>query len=347
MESDLTRGQAVLLAGLVVGSAVTGASVAESVGARSGAHTTGTRFDLAGRFPVLLSQVTLPHSTVMQSFAVDSTHRRVYVVQQMHGGLRLPGERTPRTREERAVAGDLCISRLSLSGAHLGHMYVKGAGHGGAVGAEPVADGTDLWIEADAQRHGRASWGRRLTRLTFRAGSVLTPDSSSARTYTLVPGARLVTASVDPRSGTLVQRCELGGVTQYRMYDLHALRRGRIRALAAVRQPREVMQGRPFQGFTHWGGHLYVLEGGAYGTGDSRAPVGNAHVTCIDLADGHLVDRQRITVAPGMVRREPEGLGIHLTDPTDPRSARLCLGFASGPAGAPRANIYSTGDTLG
>ena len=97
--------------------------------------------------------------------------------------------------------------------------------------------------------------------------------------------------------------------------------------------------GQSFQGYTSYGGFLYLLEGSSYGSGGSQPPTGNTYLTCVDWASGAVVDRQLVTDDAGLPFREPEGMAIQLPDPSRPDRARLCFGFASGVAGARTATV--------
>jgi hypothetical protein len=96
----------------------------------------------------------------------------------------------------------------------------------------------------------------------------------------------------------------------------------------------------PFQGYTSFGDFPYLLEGSGYGTSGSVPPTGNTHITCVDWATGAIVDRQLVTDGADLDYREPEGMAIQVPDVTRPERARLCFGFASGPTGARRANVF-------
>ncbi|WP_127356167.1 phage baseplate protein [Actinacidiphila soli] len=93
----------------------------------------------------------LNHSTVLQSFSFDERHGRMYALQVMEDGIRLPGEKRAYSHAERAMRGDLCLDQLSMSGVLIGYMYLKGFGHGAAFGVEETARAAGtVWTEWDS-----------------------------------------------------------------------------------------------------------------------------------------------------------------------------------------------------
>ncbi|GAA3507969.1 hypothetical protein GCM10023075_66250 [Streptosporangium album] len=267
--------------------------------------------------------------TVMQSFAFDDVNGHLYVVQLMAGGLQLPGEPEPVSGAVRAKNGDLCLTRLDRDGRETGHMYLLGFGHGVQIGAEPQGRDTFLWTEVDSvSDDGVSGWGSRLCRFPFVDGSVLTPDSPGLVRHVPVPGADRTTCGIDPVNRRLVMRHRVDGAFRYALYDLKDVRRHRYDPLAVVAQPELTYS---FQGYATYGSYLYLLEG------TSGAAPGNTYLTCVDWRTGAVVDRQFVTDGAEVEFREPEGMAIQVAGP---KEVRLCFGFASGVAGARRANVY-------
>ena len=302
-----------------------------------------TRFDLASPGTELFTGRPLHDVTVLQSLAFDNRNRHLYTVQLMGGGRQLPGESAPVSGATRARNGDLCLTRLDLAGNELGHMYLTGFGHGVQIGAEPVGSSAFLWTEVDSVTDdGVSGWGSRLARFRFTDGAVFSPASPEVRRMRLVPESDRTTCGIDPATERLVMRYRVDGQFRYGLYDLAQVRRNQFTPLADVAQPELSYS---FQGYTSYGGFLYLLEGSSYGSGGSQPPTGNTYLTCVDWASGAVVDRQLVTDDAGLPFREPEGMAIQLPDPSRPDRARLCFGFASGVTGARTATVYYK-DTL-
>ncbi|MFG2782358.1 hypothetical protein ACGFY7_31500 [Streptomyces prunicolor] len=77
------------------------------------------------------------------------------------------------------------------------------------------------------------------------------------------------------------------------------------------------------------------LQGFGHGvTNNPPAKHGNTYVSCLDIRTGELVQRSRTEAGHTLVYREPESLAVR----TKPRT-RLCVGFASGEAGARKFSL--------
>ncbi|MGA5038496.1 Teichoic acid biosynthesis protein C (Precursor) [Streptomyces capoamus] len=262
---------------------------------------------------------TLREPTVLQSFAFDEVHRHLYVLQLTPGGR---------------AAGDLCLNRLDLTGRRLGHMYLKGFGHGVAMGVQHGADGTVwIWTETDAVD----GYGRGVTRFRFAPGATRTTGDVNIRHP--VEGSRTNQPALCPVTGRIAVRYRLGGTPRYRVWDLAAFTaRDYAAGLADLAQTgAHPDPAAPFQGFALHGDHLYQLAGSAY---DPRAnpPAGHGdtHVSCLDIRTGELLARHRTEAAYSLRHREPEGLAVRTTGGTP----HLYLGFASGDRGARKFSIY-------
>jgi len=291
------------------------------------ADSSAGRFDLAAPGSPLFVTKPLHNKTVLQSLAFDNVNGHVYMVQLMAGGLQLPGEPAAVSGAARSLAGDLCLTKLDLSGAELGFMYLKGFGHGVQIGAEPVGSSAFLWTETDSfADDGVSGWGTRLARFRFDDGAILTPDSDEVRRVQPVPGSDRTTCGVDPVLGRLVMRHRIAGTFRYALYDLEGLRSNDFTPIAEVDQPALTYS---FQGYASSGNFLYLLEGSSYGSGGSVAPIGNTYLTCVDWSTGGVVDRQLVSDGWDLPFREPEGMAIQIPDPARPDALRLCFGFAS------------------
>ncbi|MGW1026231.1 phage baseplate protein [Streptomyces sp. NPDC002577] len=314
--------------------AVTRASRSED--AEPGAVTATKRFDLSDPSDVLLREIGLTGTRVLQSFAFDNTRGHLFTVQLVDGGLRLPGESQTYTGAEREANGDLCLTRLDTSGRILGTMYLRGFGHGVQIGVESTTAGSFLWTETKAVQSQNSDgtytgWGSRLARFKFANGTVLTPDSPAITQYSLGDGIDRTTVALDPVNNRLTVRCRVSGSFRYRLYDLAAFKSGGRTALADVAQPADLQPGYSdtFQGFATFGSYLYLLAGTQYGTDGSVEPDGNTYITCVDWNTGSVAEQSLTKAGYSLPYREPEGMAIQVPDPSNPQGARLCSGFAS------------------
>ncbi|MGW1954260.1 phage baseplate protein [Streptomyces sp. NPDC001920] len=277
------------------------------------------RFDLtapAERW--LWKKGTLKEPTLLQSFAFDEVHKHLYVLQLRPGG---------------GPSGDLCLNRLDYRGKRLGHMYLRGFGHGVTMGVQHAPDGTVwIWTEADAED----GYGRGVTRFRFSAGAVRTRDDVKVRHP--VPGSTSNQPSLCTATRRIAVRHRVDGEPRYRVWDLDAfVARDYSAPIADFPQtgahPDPTI---PFQGYALHGDHVYQLAGTAY---DARtnppARRGNIHLSCLDIRTGELLDRQRTEAGYSLDHREPEGLAVRHGS-----GGRLCLGLGSGKVGERRFSIY-------
>ncbi|GGX27868.1 hypothetical protein GCM10010353_48850 [Streptomyces chryseus] len=300
------------------------------------ASTSDERIDLAVPSKRWHWKKRLGHTTVLQSFAFDDSRQRLYVLQVMQGGIRLPGESRAYTGTERRRRGDMCLNRLDLKGARLGHMYLLGHGHGVGMGVERDAAGaTWIWTESDGRAADSGAFGRGITRFRFKDRQVRRGSAETTR-YP-VPGSTANQPSVDMSRKRIAVRHRVDGEVRYRVFPL-------ARAVAGdfseplhdfAQAPAHPDPDIDFQGFALYGNYLYQLAGEPYGTGNPRSGHGNAYVSCVDVRTGEMVQRTRTKAGYSLDYREPEGLAVRRTG-----KPRLCMGFASGEAGARRYSIY-------
>lgn len=280
--------------------------------------TVDRRVDLAAPSQRWLHRLgTLREPTVPQSFALDEVNRHLYVLQVTRGGLE---------------AGDLCLNRLDFKGGALGHMHLEGFGHGVSMGVQNGPEGTAwIWTEA-AALHG---YGRGVTRFHFVNGATRTAEDVKIR-YP-VKGSRNNQPAVCMASRRIAVRYRLHDVPRYRVWDLDAfVARDYANPVADLAQTgAHPDPGIPFQGYALSGDHLYQLAGTAYGDGNPPSGHGNTYVSCLDIRTGALLQQQRTEAGHSLDFREPEGLAVRRSP-----APRLCIGFASGEAGARRLSVY-------
>ncbi|WP_369169700.1 Teichoic acid biosynthesis protein C (Precursor) [Streptomyces sp. R28] len=278
------------------------------------------RFDLSAPSERWLwKKATLREPTILQSFAFDEVNRHLYVLQLRRGG---------------GDAGHLCLNKLDLAGKRLGHMYLQGFGHGVSMGVQNDPDGTVwIWTEADA----KGGYGQGVTRFRFFDGAVRTREDVKVRNP--IPGSTHNQPSVCMTSRRIAVRHRIDDKPRYRVWDLDAfVARDYSAPVADFPQtgahPKAEI---PFQGYALDGDHLYQLAGTAYhAKTNPPAKRGNAHISCLDIRTGELLDQQRTEAGHSLDHREPEGLAVR----PHGSGARLCLGLASGPEGARRFSIY-------
>lgn len=336
------------------------------------------RLDLNSPAENWIRQKATQDTTIIQSIGYDNANGHIYLTQVTQAGLQLSGESAPVTSADRNKNGDLTVTKWDMSGNVLGHMYLRGFGHGMNMGVEPVGANAYLWTEVDSvPLSDGTSRGTRLARFPFVNGQVLDHTSPSLAKYTPVPGSTINTASVDPVYGRLAVRYhDTDGVVRYQVHDLDLARLGIwSEPLAAIDEPDITAvpgwplttYGRPFlQGYAVVGRYLYMLHGNAYGSTQvidgqtvviSQPDTGNTFLTSVDLTTGALYPAPPSTfdgsVNPCLTKaaytldyREPEGLGVHIPDLSQPDVFTLGMGFASGDAGSRVATVYGKSDLI-
>jgi hypothetical protein len=316
------------MTGLALGSrlgAVAAALVVVGTAAtmRPAAATANTpEFDLNAPSSPGIKDKPLTGTRVPQSFAFDNVHQRIYV---------------PQLLPDADSTGDLYLNQLDWSGKVLGHMTLKGFGHGVSIGLELDGSTPYLWTEVDDDTaNGR---GRHIARFTYAAGTTLTNTSSALERFDLVPGASVETVSVDQTYKRLILRYFKSGQAYYATYDLAAFESGRTltKVYGDVTEP-SWMSTPDFQGYVSYGDYLYLYQGTAYGTDNPRSGKGNASITSVDLSTGTVVDKQvRTQAGYSLYYREPEGLAIQIVS----GAPRLCLGFASTSSDASTTRLFT------
>lgn len=282
------------------------------------AATAAGRFELTAPATSLLWKKALYDETVLQSFAFDNVNKHIYAVQVKNGS-------------GSDAAGHLCLTKLSLTGAILGHMYLMGFGHGVQIGVEPSGASAYLWTETDGISDDGSSRGSRLARFKFVNGQTLTTSSTALTKYAPIAGVNNTTCAIDPSTNRLTMRYWGGSGFRFAVFSLAALKAGTATKLLDVAQPSGLGT---FQGYAAYGDFVYILTGNAYGSANP-AP-GNTYLTCLDLRSGEQVQRARSVAGKSLDYREPEGMGIQIVS----GAPRLCLGLASGLEGARKISIF-------
>ncbi|MGW7517316.1 phage baseplate protein [Streptomyces sp. NPDC054796] len=281
----------------------------------------------------LLSNRKLYHSTVMQSFGFDERRGHLYALQVMQGGVRLRGEPRAYSHSEREDRGDLCLNRLDMKGRRLGHMFLKGVGHGGALGIEPLKDRTVLWTEWDAAP--RSGYGRGVCRFSFANGKVLTSQSLRDSSYRPKPGSTNNYVTLDVAHGRVLLHYRRDDEPWFAVYALDRFLARDFRPLIEFQRPATDLR-LPFQGMTLYDSSAYQMLGSAYGPKNPRSSGGNTRLFRIDVRSGVTLENTLDRTAPGLNPREPEGLAVLNTK----KGPQLCMGFAHGKARARRFSLF-------
>ncbi|MCF6474647.1 teichoic acid biosynthesis protein C [Nonomuraea sp. MG754425] len=264
------------------------------------------RFELTAPSTSLIWRKALYNGTVLQSFTIDNTNGHIYTAQVKNGSAS-------------NAAGDLCLTKLSLSGAILGHMYLMGFGHGVQIGVEPSGSSAYLWTETDGVTSEGSSRGTRLARFKFVNGQTLTTSSSALTKYLPIADATNTTCTIDPSTNRLIMRYWGGSSFRIAAFPLASVKGGAPDKVFDIAQPGGLGT---FQGYAAYGNFVYILTGNSY---DIAPPPGNTYITCLDLRTGAQVQRARSVAGKSLDFREPEGMGIHIVS----GAPRLCLGLAS------------------
>ncbi|MFI0237741.1 teichoic acid biosynthesis protein C [Streptomyces sp. NPDC016845] len=334
------------------------------------------RIDLNSPSERWIREKTTRDVTIIQALGYDNANGHIYLAQVTQGGLQLAGESGPVSSADRNRRGDLTITKWDMEGNTLGYMYLRGFGHGGNIGVEPVGSGAYLWMEADGVEvtdvaGNLSSRGTRLARFPFANGQVLDTTSPTLAKYTPVAGSTHNSATVDPVYGRLAIRyLDTDKVFKFQVHDLDLARLGVwSQPLATISQPSLTAlpgwplttYGSPYlQGYAVVGRYLYMLHGNSYGSKQtidgqevviSEPGVGNTFLSAVNLATGAFdpappapfdkdVNPLHTTAAYSLIFREPEGLGVRVPDLARPDVFGLGMGFASDDAGKRKASIY-------
>lgn len=288
------------------------------------------RFDLAAApKPLVLEKALHDRRHVMQSFAFDPRQGEIYAVQ-------VEGADAAGSWEEHTRRGDLTLTRLSADGkTELGHMFLRGFGHGVAMGLEVSEAAVFLWTEVDSQPNAANSGrGRRIGRFAFANGATLEASSSAITRYSLVDGAADTTPSVDATHGYLAVRYSRGGQFRVALFALAGVKSGERTPLADWACPKDLGT---FQGWATWGSHVYFYAGNNYS--DRNPPPGNTRLVSYDWNTGREVQRVQIDTFPHQRWREPEGLAVR----TFGARPQLVFGFSSQGVGADRRMMSLAG----
>ncbi|MFD3544896.1 signaling protein [Streptomyces sp. NPDC058655] len=318
-----------LFAGGVVAAGTAVGSLVWERGPETGGEEEHTS-PIAGEFDIrsgteLLAPTRLFNTTGPQSFAFDDANGLIFTLQTLQAGIRLSDEDEPVDADGRKGAGDMCLTRLTSAGKVTGHMYLRGFGHGISFAVEPVGKRTYLWVEGRADP--KTGYGRSVARTPFKDGAILDSSDPAVTHYDPVPGASDVSPSLDLAGGRVLVSYEEDDEQRFAVYQMVDFLAGHTESAQFVKAGVQVREEEWFQGCALYGNFIYVLTGNPYTDkkGDNpRKSGGNTFISAIDVLTGKPQGRQRVTVAPDLPYREPEGMAITLA------GARpgLCIGFS-------------------
>ncbi|MEU9063491.1 signaling protein [Streptomyces sp. NPDC048430] len=283
----------------------------------------------------LLAPTPLHDITGPQSIAFDE-RGRLYALQVMQGGIRLPDEKRAASGKARRLAGDMCVTAYPHGGATPRHMYLRGFGHGISMGVEPSGEGPLLWVESDADT--RTGYGRAVARIPFRHGTVLDSASPSVRHHRPLPRSHRIHPAVDVAGNRVLVSHRSGDAHRYTVYALDDFLAGSYRPLSDLPNP-ALHSGEVLQGCAVRGDRIYQLTGTPYteAGGDNPPELGgNTFVSAIDVHSGRAVGRRKVSVAPRLPFREPEGLAVRPV----PEQA-LCVAFSVKSGGRRLLAVYA------
>jgi|SRR5690625_2459266 len=278
-------------------------------------------FDISQKPEPFFLEKTARDKTVMQSIAFDNLNEHMYVLQVMGGNQTVGDETVAHSWNTRSEQGDLTLTQMDYEGNQIGHMHLKGFGHGVSMGVEIEDEEPYIWLETDAVTEGDVGWGKKLARILFEDRTVLDAKEDDLETYELIEGVDRTTVNIDQAHDMLTMRYRKEGDFYFSVFSLSKIKEESYEPLYTFPQPEEIGT---FQGFASHGSYLYLLEGGPTLEGE-----GDTYVYSIDLEKEEVFDKQFIDVAMDLPYREPEGMAISLPDHNNPNEALLHFGFAS------------------
>jgi hypothetical protein len=250
------------------------------------ALTASSRFNFASSTYRLFGPKSLVENRTHQALAFDNHNRRLFMLQ---------GRRD-------STGDDLCLNRVSFSGAPLGTMYLDNVGHGVGFGVEPVGTSSYIWCEALPDSTGRATALKRFKWV---------PGTRPANVQYFFTGHRDISCGIDPIYQRLVVRfIQDGSATGHTnvLFDLPFGHPSQMKRLSEFYLPRAVSSLGPLQGFVPYGKYFYVLTG----TSHRYSSDIDSTLATVDMETSKQVGSSVVTRAgEGLPYREPEGLGVY------------------------------------
>lgn len=298
-------------------------------------YTDANGVDLSGVSGRLVQTVDLVKGPAPQAIATDTVNGHLFVLQVESAAT--------------APQGNLYLNRIDrLTGVVTGSMQLKGFGHGLSMGAEPVGADTYLWTEVGPLHvtNSGTTFGKAVTRFRFENGAVLDGALVPQERKFTPPGSTAGTGpSLDPVNKLLTVMYHKDGRRHFTRYDAAAAAAGTWTPVGttfvmpdgeditpAVPSPYPLQPKLVSQGFTALGDVVYHYQWAPYDkenhpeTVPSEFP-GIAFLTSYSWSTGARLDRQVVTNADGLTRREPEGVAAEVDPATG--ETRLLFGFSN------------------
>jgi hypothetical protein len=281
---------------------------------------------------LVLDQIALYDSTVMQGVTGLPDGSWIFTQLTQDG-------RAGKTGRQHATAGDITLTRVGPAGRIWGHMFLLNSGHGIRVDTQPGPGGVPwVWTETHAVPDPPGTgigdgYGTRIMRFPWRPGAVISETSPGVEVFGVNAGAPHQSVSLDLAHGLIGDRyvSPTTGQPRIAVYRLADFLNHTYPAVRRITVPAEVAA-LTSQGWCLIPGDGTTVE---YRTGDvysaSNPPPGNS--TLWRFTEAGVTSRVSAPPKAGLTLGEPEGVSA--------KAGRLYFGFASGPAGARRASLYS------
>lgn len=271
----------------------------------------------------VITGVRLQDSTVMQSFAQARVGGDWVTAQVMQDN------RFGQTHDFHAEHGDLTLTHMSTDGKRiLSWMYLHGFGHGQSFSVQLAHPGFWIYTEAVSIQGPTSTtdgFGTSIARFKWAARHSILPTSEEVDIYNPHPGTFHNSPSVNG-SQIAVRYMTADKRLHVSIHDLADFLAHNYTPITTIDLPR--MHG------TNQGWTLLPMMRIASLTGDpysdSNPDPGDTILTVLDV--NGIVELVPVMEARSLVWREPEG--VHA------EGDNVLNGFASGQAGARRANIY-------
>lgn len=264
----------------------------------------------------VFDQISLHGTTVMQSFAYDAVNK-VWIFAQV----------------KNASTGALTLTKISPTGQKLGYMTLTDFGHAVSIGVEPMGSTTYVYTESHSvQNSSGIGFGTKIARFAWVNSATISSTSSSVTTYQVASGAISVTPMVDAVKNRITVQYKPSATArkQWVVYPLDQFKNKIFSPIVTVQWPTELDTIPHQQGYV-WLNDQTILS--YHGTNyNSSNTTGNATINEVNAVTGARTRSVLVTVAPSLVYREPEGLAN--------LNGNICTGFASGVAGARKANVF-------
>lgn len=290
----------------------------------------------------IFTDVPLVYQTVHQQVAQDPTTGDWYFTQVVEGDIQFPDEPAPVSAAQRREHGDLAITHLGPTGNFIDFMVCRGFDHGAGIAVERDGGVLYVWTAYDAAvvPEGQNAHGSKIARYPYQPMTLIDVGDPSVEAFDPFPGARAVLPSIDftpdvnQRPDMIALNYALPG--QDRRYAVWRLSDFRAHNFAAPLYdiPWNVQEN--WQSFVLNDGYIYQFHGVGYSA--ANQPPGNAFFAIIDITTGRTTRIAAMDKHPALEHREPESITVL----RDPGGDRLAYGFATGPVGARRVNLYAT-----